>query len=72
VTAYVPPTAFGRTLGDLDRIGHARMRHVTGQDVGEEFVDLVASRTQISSSIDFSKKKRRLAVPWPVCTLRLP
>jgi hypothetical protein len=42
VTAYVPPSAFGRALGDLERIGHARTRRVTGQDVSEEFVDLEA------------------------------
>jgi hypothetical protein len=42
VTAYMPPTAFGRALGDLERIGHTRARRVTGQDVSEEFVDLEA------------------------------
>ena len=42
MTAYVPPTAFGRALGDLERIGHTRTRRVTGQDVSEEFVDLEA------------------------------
>jgi hypothetical protein len=42
VTAYVPPAAFGRALGDLERIGHLRTRRVTGQDVSEEFVDLEA------------------------------
>jgi hypothetical protein len=42
VTAYVPPAAFGRALGDLERIGQLRTRRVTGQDVSEEFVDLEA------------------------------
>jgi hypothetical protein len=42
VTAYVPPAAFGRALGDLEGIGHMRARRVTGQDVSEEFVDLEA------------------------------
>ena len=42
VTAYLPPAAFGRALGDLERIGHLRTRRVTGQDVSEEFVDLEA------------------------------
>jgi hypothetical protein len=42
VTAYVPPAAFGRALGDLERVGHLRTRRVTGQDVSEEFVDLEA------------------------------
>ena len=42
VTAYVPPGAFGRALGDLERIGHLRTRRVSGQDVSEEFVDLEA------------------------------
>ena len=32
----------------------------------------VSSRTQISSSIALRKKKRRLAVPCPVCTFRDP
>jgi hypothetical protein len=42
VTAYLPPSAFGRALGDLERLGHMRTRRVTGQDVSEEFVDLEA------------------------------
>jgi hypothetical protein len=42
VTAYLPPAAFGRALGDLERLGHLRARRVTGQDVSEEFVDLEA------------------------------
>ncbi|MBI3458271.1 MAG: DUF4349 domain-containing protein [Candidatus Rokubacteria bacterium] len=42
VTAYVPPAEFGRTLRDLDGLGRATSRQISGQDVSEEFVDLEA------------------------------
>lgn len=42
ISAHLPPDGFARALTDLEGLGQAISRQISGQDVSEEFIDLEA------------------------------